>query len=75
MLVNEVKRNLLCSACPWKGSCKENVLEAHPLASYACLWKYEHKSAVPGAHSAVRSIVEQQMQCVPKMYSCLRIHR
>ena len=24
-LVSEVKRNLLCYACPWKGSCKENV--------------------------------------------------
>jgi hypothetical protein len=48
-LVSEVKRNLLCCACPWKGSCKENVQEAHPAAYYPCLWKQEHKAAVPGA--------------------------
>ena len=72
--MSEVKRNPLCYACPWKGSCKENVKEAHPAASYPCLWKQEHKGAVPGAHSAVRPTVEQ-VQCVPKMYSFSRILR
>ena len=72
--MSKVKRILLCCACPWKGSCKENVYEAHSAASYPCLWKQEHKGAVPGAQSAVRSTVDQ-VQCVPKMYSCSRICR